>query len=111
MRGHEALIEMRLGGVAPKAVFFDADGGWPAWWFREWPKYTPEYAHLQLDPNDNLQRLDLRCVVGLLVHVLGSGERQKRLRDAVIRAGASRVICVTEDGVIDTGADDGADDR
>lgn len=102
MRGHQALITMRMEGYAPEMVWFDVDSPhlpMPD----DWHHVSPNHAHLQLQPSDNLATLDLRCVVGLTVFVDGHETRRVvAIRDACIKAGAKRVIAYTEDHLSDT---------
>ena len=54
------------------------------------------HAHLHIAETDIPESLDLRCVVGLKVHLSSArGEaRQRRLFNALVEAGAREVIAV-----------------
>jgi hypothetical protein len=93
MKGHEPLIAMRLRGRLPASVHLRADGG-PCW---EWtvPAHAgaPIHADIVVDPEESIGRLDLRCFVGLTIHLNGQDpERVKALSIACMEAGAARVI-------------------
>jgi hypothetical protein len=97
MRGHEPLVAMRLRGHVPAAVFVDADGTLPRSFTSGWT--TPAYpgatlhAHIVIDPTDAVPLLDLRFVVGLVVHVDGAdAQRVSEIGVACLEAGARRVV-------------------
>lgn len=100
MRGHEALIAMRLRRrKVPRIVFFDFAGGRSERW-RTWQFETPDRAYLLLDHGDVPGAMDLRCVVGLTVWINHTDEaRVIALRDACMAAGADRVIAHVSDQV------------
>lgn len=99
MRGHQALIDMRLQGVVPICgVEIETDAqssGWP----EQWPRlhgmlgvHSP-CAYVHIAPEDGLRGLDLRFTKGILVRVEGmSSKRVREVFTAVRNAGASRVI-------------------
>jgi len=90
MKGHEPLFAMRLQGWAPKDVHIDTS---PSKLWREWQVWSPDHAHLVVEPSDSVRLLDLRCVVGLLVFVNGSShERVAEVIEAAKKAGARRVV-------------------
>lgn len=97
MRGHEPILALRRRGLRPSSVWL-SDAPLPRplpcgtrldWWaFRE-----PGPAEVCIEPADNPQRLDLRFLFGLPVHVLlDDPERMRALVDAAQRAGAARVF-------------------
>jgi hypothetical protein len=91
MRGHQALLELRRGGLRPGLVFVDLvaehspiTADWQTW---------GKQAHLAVLETEPIRTLDLRCLVGL--HVIASGldaERVARLHEACKAAGAARVV-------------------
>lgn len=92
MRGHHALIAMRRQRAVPRTVFVDVDSDPFAQW-RSWQTETPDKAHLLVEPSDAPRRLDLRCVVGLIVIVTGFNDaRVEEVFEACRSAGAARVI-------------------
>lgn len=95
MRGHEAVIAMRQRGRVPAAIRLHVGGDLPASLWREWPDFTST-AQVHIPDEDNVRRLDLRFVVGLLVWVDGwaGAERVEAVETAVKAAGASRVLTV-----------------
>ncbi len=94
MQGHEQLIAMRLSGSAPVRVCIDTDAG-ALRNDRLWP-FDPDHPQLHIGPDENVRRLDLRCLVGLTVQVGGCDERRvDAVVDACIRAKATRVIGMT----------------
>jgi hypothetical protein len=96
MRGHRELIDMRRHGKAPAVVYADCD---------PYGKAMSESAvALWIEPTDNLQRLDLRCVVGLHVIVNGCDPvRVEEAAQAMRRANAARVQAFTFRPVVDRG--------
>lgn len=94
MIGAESLIAMRKRGRVPAVVWLDADSG-PVPYGDDWTgedAYRANHAHLWLG-SDCPDRVDLRCVVGLTVHVTGAiKEIVHTLRDRCIAAKAHRVV-------------------
>lgn len=83
MRGDTELIELRLAGKVPAIVYVDTD---------ESGKVQSEAVSLWIEPEDRLNRLDLRCLFGLHVIVNGSDENRVRwVVRAVKQAGAEKV--------------------
>lgn len=92
MRGHLPLLEMRRRGAVPEIVFVDTEPGRMRQW-AEWPALHPDLATIEVEPGDPLNRLDLRCVVGLRVSVSGNDEaRVRAVVEACIAAQANRVV-------------------
>lgn len=94
MRGHESLLKMRMAGKAPRSVWVSL---FPLQkWVLDWAsnRETAADAEIMVEDTDAINRLDLRCLVGLdPVYVNGpEGEQTKRLADACIQAGAKRVL-------------------
>jgi hypothetical protein len=92
MRGHEEIAAARRTGAVPALVWVTTDGYnvgftrlkalgfWPADW-------------IEIEARDNLQRMDLRCVVGLRVNVSGFDERRVGAAARALQgAGAVQVI-------------------
>lgn len=94
MRGHEALIEMRGHGFVPNTVFIDIDHDAMQSW-RDWPAQNSQNAHVLIEPAD--KRFDFRCFRGLRCYVSGGTDKDRvhAVRDALIDAGAARVIAST----------------
>lgn len=85
MRGHEKIIEMRRAGKTPRHVFVN-DYPCQTDWFE-----TGDHATISV-AGDDAALLDLRCLVNLTVHIIGSTEaRAKALLEACKRAGAAVV--------------------
>lgn len=92
MRGHESLLKLRMAGKVPRSVWVSL---FPLQkWAIEWAARNSADAEIQIDDDEPINRLDLRCLVGLdPVYVNGpDGEQTKRLADACIKAGAKRVL-------------------
>jgi hypothetical protein len=71
----------------------NADGNSPGGWTIPAYPGAPIHADINVDPAESIGRLDLRCIVGLTIHLNGSNaERVAELRDACLEAGAERVI-------------------
>lgn len=94
MKNHEPLIAMRRRGRKPSAVFLVVDCAGREEDLR-WPEIDPGMAHVAIEPHDVPSRLDLRCVIGCNVHVLGfDEERLRAVFDAAVGAGAALVASV-----------------
>ena len=97
MKGHENIIQIRLDGFKPKAIWF---------YLRDYPKFayhwdsfaegydTPEVF---VADADHIKTLDLRFVFGLPVHIIGGDEvRAKELLQALKAAKAKHVYTIFE---------------
>lgn len=96
MRGHQHLVTMRRAGRIPRDVWVDtvAQTCDP---YRDWPRWS-ESAHVLVEPDDSVGRLDLRCLVGLTTWVTGQDqERVRAVADACVKAGAGRVMTAVVD--------------
>lgn len=96
MTGDHALREMRRARRVPRCVWVtDGDDSRARDWNAE-PNHTDQQRHavISLAAGDIPEALDLRCCVGLEVHVAGDrGEaRARRLHNALVEASAKRVI-------------------
>jgi hypothetical protein len=108
MQGHEPLLAMRRAGQAPAVVFIDVDLPTlvPMPLDLQWQEVTPLLASIEIGADETVARLDLRCVIGLTVHVSGVLHRRvSTVRDACIAAKAKRVIASFM--VVDAKARDG----
>lgn len=94
MRGHEALIALRLRGKAlPVSIGTDDAGNQLTARWREMGMGT---AFVSIGPTDRVASLDLRFVVGLEVWIDGrDAHRVAEVFEAVRAAGASRVLGAT----------------
>jgi hypothetical protein len=94
MRGHEALAAMRRAGHRPAMAWVETDG------YNDGLQRMARYgvrpvAQLEVALTDRPQRLDLRCLVDLVVEVSGSDERRvAAVARACVEAGARQVIAV-----------------
>lgn len=110
MRGHQALIDMRMSKRRPQGVWI-VFGKSP--YCITWDKFadTLPYPEIEILPTENIDALDLRFVVGLTVHVSGGIDykKAKKLHKKLLEAKAMRVITVVGDVIIDseTGEYDG----
>lgn len=96
MRGQTQLEATRRRGYVPEVVFIDADSKPVRRVDAMFDPLAGGAARLGLLPGESPARVDLRCVVGLVVHVSGTdANRVQAMRDAAIAAGASRVISAT----------------
>lgn len=97
MRGHEPLLAMRRRGLTPTSVWLVdtppprplRDGTRLDWW-----AFRPALeAEVFIETADHPQRVDLRFVVGLPVHVqMADPVRMRAFAEAAQRAGAARVF-------------------
>lgn len=100
MRGHEALIAMRLRRRRPRIVFVSAGRDASEQW-RDWAAETPHMAQVNVDDDEAVSGLDLRFAVGMVAVVDGrDAARVARIAEALANAGASRVVSavVADDG-------------
>ena len=99
MRGHEALIALRRRGTKPGCCWLtDHDA---QHMHSDWQTVADGTPWVLIEPTDNLDRLDLRFLVGLQVFVaIDKPDRMRAVVDACGRAGASRAvgIATSEDG-------------
>jgi len=106
MKGHENLVQMRLNGKKPKALWVYLQAQPKSNY--HWDTFTGglDMPEVFIDPSDNVRTLDLRFVIGLTVHVVGGNEERVR---AVVRAlndaKAKAIYAVAGDQVIVSGAD------
>lgn len=102
MRGHEALIAMRMRRVRPRIVFVSA-GRDPSELWRDWATETPHMAQVEVDDEDALSGLDFRFAVGLRAVVEGgSSQRVEKIALGLIQAGCRAVVAavVAPQGVV-----------
>ncbi len=100
MRGHEPLLAMRRSGAVPQSVWLDLDPSdawrnWPQMLGVQWREHPNAVgsAHVQIDADDSIARLDLRFLVGLTVWGQGTdAHRVEMLHRACAEAGAKRVL-------------------
>jgi len=90
MRGHEPLIALRRQGLRPVMAQIEVSDIEPLC-LRDW-QHNAGIPVVHIEPTDSLSSLDLRFVVGLVVHVTGESEsRVKAVFRACKAAEASRV--------------------
>lgn len=87
MRGQHELIEMRMEGKAPLRVYVET---------HDVPMSAEGDVMLWIAADENVERLDLRCVAGLFAIVQGDDDdRVQAVAAAVKRASAKRVMTDT----------------
>ena len=92
MKGHQPLLEMRTKGRHPPVVFIDTEPDRLKCW-RDWHAVEGGKPTISVNPDESIERLDLRCIHGVTVSVQGSDEeRVNAVGAACIRAGAKRVV-------------------
>lgn len=92
MRGHEHIISLRKRRLLPESIFIqDYPTPLTDWFDQE------EFPHVCVD-GDTIETLDLRFLVGTVVHISTDSEsRGKALLNACVRHGAKTVIaCQTK---------------
>jgi hypothetical protein len=102
MTGHEPLLRMRRAGKRPQCVMvYDDDATICVQAAAQWHEQPNPYAQrffacIRMTREDIPETLDLRCVVGLEVHLdcQRSESRAKRVFDALVKAGAAAVVSV-----------------
>lgn len=95
MRGHEAVIAMRRRGSAPASIWLDDTGG--PFTLVTHPRIGWQLgsnaANVEVAPDENPLRLDLRFCVGLKVHAhCNSASRLAQIEARAMECGAARVI-------------------
>ena len=103
MRGHQALIALRREKKRPQGVWI-AHTASPDCMVWHLSADTLPYPEIEILPTESPETLDLRFVVGLVVHVSGCHDYKigKRLHDALVAAGAKRVVTMIGDVLIDS---------
>jgi len=92
VRGHEQIAERRRAWHIPPMVWVLTDG-YCEGMARLRALGCPLVDHIELKHSDNPKRLDLRCVIGLVVEVSGSDERRVgAVARACVEHGAKQVI-------------------
>ena len=73
MRGHKALLAMRLSGKKPASVFVHVLDHTPVYHHLTDPEtlFAGELPDIDILPTDTPALLDLRAIQGCVVHVLG----------------------------------------
>lgn len=93
MKGHDGIIKMRMQGYKPSAI-----------WLLDYPCSTA-WEEFGDDPvvcvhNDNLNTLDLRYTVGLLVHISSySEDRAKTLFELCKQHSAMKIVACANDWI------------
>jgi hypothetical protein len=101
--GQDSLIEMRRAGYTPDAVFLDinvprAAKGADMW--RDWALQIGQQCRIALEPDENLDRLDLRFLIGLNVLVFGGpAEQTEAVAEVCRRFQAKRVTVFDDEGM------------
>mgnify|MGYP003387064382 CR=1 FL=1 len=93
MRGHLPLIAMRRKGFRPATAVLEF--GPLSWFSANWHRdaIVKSGAHIDIEDADNVQTLDFRFVIGMVVMI--SGEQRDRVvlaHQACRNAGAAKVI-------------------
>jgi hypothetical protein len=103
MRGHQALIELRREKKRPQGVWISHSPSFDCMLWHQNADTLP-YPEIEILPNESPEVLDLRFVVGLIVHVSGCSDykKAKRLHDALLAAKAARVITKVGEVLIDS---------
>ena len=90
MRNHERIVSMRQGGIKPSMVWVQLDACPRG---NGWRSAVACGDAVYVEPGDRIKSLDLRFIVGCLVHVSGSDAvRVREAFEAMRDNGASRVI-------------------
>lgn len=99
MRGMDYLLALRTRGVKPACGVHiatdDADADWPRIAVKTFARFgaMPSAAEVYIGHADHLGLLDLRPLVGLVVHVDGMvSARVKAVCRAAVQAGAVRAV-------------------
>jgi hypothetical protein len=105
MIGHEQILEMRMQGYSPKEVWVMVFNSEPEYFPSTHPSLNLQNgfrASIDVTPEDR-GALDFRCLVGLVVHLIGTNEsRVMQVLRHIERANPSRVITSTPNSFIDS---------
>jgi hypothetical protein len=94
MRGHEAIVAMRKAGQRPAMAWVETDG-YNEGLQRMARAGVRPIGQIEVAVTERPQRLDLRCLVDLVVEVSGSDERRVgAIARACVEAGARQVIAI-----------------
>jgi hypothetical protein len=102
MKGADAVFAMRRAGKRPNGVWITQT---ESPYCLMWQKYDDlqAYPEIEILSNENPESLDLRFVVGLTAHVCGKDYfTVEKLHNALLKAGAKRVITVVGEIIIDS---------
>lgn len=115
MTGQQHLIALRRAGKKPACVWVH-DDDWPMskQGAREWhtqpnPFAGKVFAELQVSDTDIPETLDLRCLVGLQVHLMSDRgeERARRMFNAIASAEPALLVAVIGGEVLFHGGSNG----
>lgn len=115
MTGQQPLIALRRAGKKPACVWVH-DDDWPMSLrgAREWhtqpnPFTGKVFAELHIAESDMPETLDLRCLVGLQVHLMSDrgDERARRMFNAIANAEPSLLVAVIAGEVVFHGGSNG----
>jgi hypothetical protein len=99
MRGHEPLIAMRRAGRRPAlGALVRAGASDPNSDSLHWPDERPDAALLWVGERDDIDRLDLRCLLGLKVVVFGDDDERVRAIARRVKPLALRTVAMLADG-------------
>lgn len=103
MRGHQALIDLRREKKRPQGVWISHSPSLDCLLWHQNADTLP-YPEIEILPSESPEALDLRFVVGLIVHVSGCDdyEKAKKLHNALVAAKAARVITKVGELLIDS---------
>lgn len=87
MRGHEPLIKMRMSGKAPQAVFIDDHKSLNC---NDWHLFG-DMPTVCVD-GDNLQDIDFRFAVGLIVNISSFSEQRAKALFSIAKHAKARVV-------------------
>ena len=105
MNGHQELIRMRMAGGGMRSLWIyhgkDPSKQWSNW---HTTFQTLDYPDVEIQQHEDPNMLDLRYVIGLIVHVGGSHDYKKsvKLHKALVNAKAKRVITSVDEIILDS---------
>ncbi|GAA4321862.1 hypothetical protein GCM10023144_01400 [Pigmentiphaga soli] len=97
MNGHRSLLAMRQRGYKPVHVFanvLDHPAEHGRWMNAELALEFGGHGDLDIEPEDDIPNLDLRCVLGTIVHVTGNDyARCLDLLDHLTEFEPAQIVC------------------
>jgi hypothetical protein len=87
MKGHEPLIQMRMSGKAPQAIYIEDHMSFNS---NDWHRYN-ELPCINV-AGDEITSIDLRFAVGLIVNISSFSEKRAKALFSIAKDAKARVV-------------------